>query len=351
MKRILIIGGTGSWGQELTRQILGNASVKEIRIYSRGEHKQVEMARKFNDKRIIFIIGDIRDKKRLKYSAENVDHIFHLAALKHVPVCEHNPEETVQTNILGTLNAVEVAIENKVKTFVLVSTDKAVDPINVYGVSKSMAEKIVVNANLKFNGTKFVCIRGGNVIGTNGSVVPLFKNQILKANEITITDKQMTRYFMRLQDAIGLIFKAVEDSVGGEIFVMKMPSIKITGLAALMIKELGNKSTKIKHIGIRPGEKIHEVLVSRYEAKRAFEHGNYFVILPNIDMHGLYKKNIGEIFLNNEYNSLKNRYLTQVELKSILELDGWLDGKNLRLLEDYSKEQLLEYFKRENWQQ
>jgi len=350
MKKILIIGGTGSWGQELTRQILEGSSVKEIRIYSRGEHKQVEMARKFNDRRLIFIIGDIRDKKRLKYSAENVDHIFHLAALKHVPVCEHNPEETVQTNILGTLNAVEVAIENKVQTFVLVSTDKAVDPINVYGVSKSMAEKIVVNANLKFNETKFVCIRGGNVIGTNGSVVPLFKNQILKANEITITDKQMTRYFMRLQEAIGLIFKAVEDSIGGEIFVMKMPSIKITNLASLMIKELGNKSTKIKHIGIRPGEKIHEVLVSRYEAKRAFEHGNYFVILPNIDMHDLYKKNIEKKFLSDEYNSQKNRYLTQVELKSILERDGWLDGKNLRLLEDYSKEQLIEYFKRENWQ-
>lgn len=351
MKKILIIGGTGSWGQELTRQILENNSIKEIRIYSRGEHKQVEMARKYNDKRLTFIIGDIRDKKRLRYSAENVDHIFHLAALKHVPVCEHNPAETIQTNIIGTQNAVEVAIENKVKTFVLVSTDKAVDPINVYGVSKSMAEKIVVNANLKFNGTKFVCIRGGNVIGTNGSVVPLFKNQILKANEITITDKLMTRYFMRLQDAIGLIFKAVDDSIGGEIFVMKMPSIKITGLASLMIKELGNKSTKIKHIGIRPGEKIHEVLVSRYEAVRAFEHGNYFVILPNIDMHDLYHKNIGKTFLKNEYNSQKNRYLTQLELKSILELDGWLDGKNLKLLEDYSKDQLLEYFKRENWQQ
>ncbi|MBE0651160.1 MAG: polysaccharide biosynthesis protein [Bacteroidales bacterium] len=351
MEKILIIGGTGSWGQELTRQILEKGSAKEIRIYSRGEHKQVEMARKFNDKRLNFIIGDIRDKKRLKYSAQNVDHIFHLAALKHVPVCEHSPEETVKTNIIGTINAVEVAAETKAKTFVLVSTDKAVDPINVYGVSKSLAEKIVVNANLNYQGIKFVCIRGGNVIGTNGSVVPLFKNQILRANEITITDKQMTRYFMRLQEAIGLIFKAVEDSMGGEIFVMKMPSVKITSLAALMIKELGNKSTKIKQIGIRPGEKIHEVLVSRYEAKRAFEQGNYYVILPNIDMHGLYKKYSKKSFLNTEYNSKKNRYLTQSELKSVLELDGWLDGKNLRLLEDYSKDELLEYFKRENWQQ
>jgi FlaA1/EpsC-like NDP-sugar epimerase len=350
MKKILIIGGTGSWGQELTRQVLEGTSVKEIRIYSRGEQKQVEMSRKFNDKRLNFIIGDIRDKKRLKYSAENVDHIFHLAALKHVPVCEHTPEETVQTNIIGTINAVEVAIESKVKTFVLVSTDKAVDPINVYGVSKSMAEKIVVNSNLKFMDTKFVCIRGGNVIGTNGSVVPLFKNQILKANEITITDKQMTRYFMRLQEAIGLIFKAVEDSIGGEIFVMKMPSIKITSLAALMIKELGNNSTKIKHIGIRPGEKIHEVLVSRYEAKRAFEHGNYFVILPNFDIHGLYNKYSKKTFLSSEYNSKKNKYLTQIELKTILKLDGWLDDKNLKSLEDYSKDELLEYFKRERWQ-
>lgn len=350
MKKILIIGGTGSWGQELTRQVLERNSVNEIRIFSRGEHKQVEMARKFNNRRLNFIIGDVRDKKRLKYSAEGVDHIFHLAALKHVPVCEHTPDETVQTNIAGTLNAVEVARENKVKTYIFVSTDKAVDPINVYGVSKSMAEKIVVNSNLKSTGTKFVCIRGGNVIGTNGSVVPLFKNQILRANEITITDKRMTRYFMRLQEAIGLIFKAVDDSIGGEIFVMKMPSVKITRLAALMIKELGNSSTKIKHIGIRPGEKIHEVLVSRYEAGRAFEHGNYFVILPNFDIHGLYKKYSKKTFLNIEYNSKKNKYLTQAELKSILELDGWLDGKNLKLLEDYSKEQLLEYFKRENWQ-
>ena len=351
MEKILIIGGTGSWGQELTRQILDSTSAKEIRIYSRGEHKQVEMARKFNDRRLNFIIGDIRDKKRLKYSAEDVDHIFHLAALKHVPVCEHTPEETVQTNIIGTINAVEVAKETKVKTFVLVSTDKAVDPINVYGVSKSMAEKIVVNANFNYPKTKFVCIRGGNVIGTNGSVVPLFKNQILRANELTITDKQMTRYFMRLQEAIGLIFKAVKDSIGGEIFVMKMPSIKITGLASLMVKELGDKSTKIKYIGIRPGEKIHEVLVSRYEAKRAFEHGNYFIILPNMDMRGLYKKYSKKTFLKAEYNSKMNKYLSQSELKTVLELDGWLGERNLKHLEDYSKEQLLEYFKRENWQQ
>jgi len=350
MKKILIIGGSGSWGQELTRQILENSSIEEIRIYSRGEHKQVEMARRFNSKLLKFIIGDIRDKNRLKFAAQNVDHIFHLAALKHVPVCEHNPEETAQTNIIGTINAVDVAIENKVKTFVFVSTDKAVDPINVYGVSKSMAEKIVVNSNLKNTETKFVCIRGGNVVGTNGSVVPLFKNQILKANEITITDKEMTRYFMRLPEAISLIFKAVKDSVGGEIFVMKMPSIKIIILAELMIRELGNDETKIKYIGIRPGEKIHEVLVSRYEARRAFEHGNYFVILPNFDIHELYKKYRGKIFLINEYNSEKNRYLTKPELKSILKLDGWLDGKNIKLLADYSKLELIEYFKRENWQ-
>ena len=213
-----------------------------------------------------------------------------------------------------------------------------------------MAEKIVVNANIKCTKTKFVCIRGGNVIGTNGSVVPLFKSQILKANEITITDNNMTRYFMRLQEAIGLIFKAVEDSIGGEIFVMKMPSVKITRLAELMSKELGRNTTKIRQIGIRPGEKIHEVLVSRYEANRAFEHGNYYVILPNFDIHGLYKKYRKKRVLKCEYNSKNNKYLTQEELKSILELDGWLDGKNLKILEDYSKKELLEYFKRERWQ-
>lgn len=212
MKKVLIIGGTGSWGQELARQLLEKHQVEELRIFSRGEHQQVEMARKFNDDRIKFIIGDIRDKSSIYFASKGIDYIFHLAALKHVPVCENNPEETIKTNIQGTLNAVEVAIENEIKTFVLVSTDKAVDPINVYGVSKAMAEKIVVNSNLKSTKTKFVCIRGGNVLGTSGSVVPLFKKQIQSTNSVTVTVNEMTRYLMTLKDAISLLFNAVDNS-------------------------------------------------------------------------------------------------------------------------------------------
>lgn len=351
MKKILIIGGTGSWGQELTRQILQKNIIHEIIIYSRGEHKQVEMARRFNDPRLKFIIGDIRDKATLWQASYGVDTIFHLAALKHVPVCENNPEETVKTNIIGTINAIEVASEREIETFVLVSTDKAVDPINVYGVSKSMAEKLVVNANLKGLNTKFVCIRGGNVLGTNGSVIPLFKKQIETVNQVTITEKDMTRYLMKLGEAISLIFKAVEDSFGGEIFVMKMPSINVLQLANVMIQQLGNSATKIQHIGKRPGEKMHEVLVSRYEAIRAYNHGNYYVILPNMEMKNLRQAYYEQSPLDKEYNSLDNKYLSDDELVTILKDEGWLDNKSSKDLEDYSKDELLEYFKREKWQQ
>jgi len=349
MNKVLIIGGTGSWGQELTRQILKKYSVSEIRIYSRGEHKQVEMARKFNDDRIKFIIGDIRDKGALKFASVGVDYIFHLAALKHVPICEKNPEETIKTNIYGTVNAVEVAIENEVSNFVFVSTDKAVDPVNVYGISKSMAEHVVVNANHKDTNTKFICIRGGNVLGTNGSVVPLFKKQIETANIITITDNEMTRYLMTLKEAISLIFKAVENSLGSEIFVMKMSSINILLLARVMIAELGNNKTQIQTIGIRPGEKIHEVLVSRYEATRTYDCGDYYVILPNIGMNSLQEIYSKKTLLNTEYNSLDNLYLNDDELKKILINEGWLRGKKKDDFEGYTKQELLEYFKRERW--
>lgn len=350
MKKILIIGGTGSWGQELTKQMLINyPSISEIGIYSRGEHKQVEMARKFNNEKLKFVVGDIRDKNSLLHATKGIDHLFHLAALKHVPVCETNPVETVKTNIQGTINAVEAAVENEIPNFILISTDKAVNPINVYGVSKSMAEKIVVNANLLSENTKFVCVRAGNVLGSSGSVVPLFKKQIQKANEITITEPEMTRYLICLSEAISLIFVATIESIGGEIFVLRMPSIRIINLAKLMIKKLGNKNTRIKKIGIRPGEKLNEVLVSKYEANRAFEYGQYYVILPNININNIYKKWDRPSFLMKEYNSKENYMLNNEELAEILEKEGWLNDKITQNLENYSKEELIDYFKRENW--
>ena len=203
---ILITGGTGSWGQELTAQLLREHKPKAIRIYSRGEHKQVEMRRTFSDPKIKFYIGDVRDKSRLVLATREVDVVFHLAALKHVPVCEENPWEAVQTNIVGTQNVIEASIANNVKKVVYVSSDKAVDPFNLYGATKSCGEQLIIDAN-NHHTTRFVCIRAGNVIGTNGSVIPLFRDQALNGTHLTVTDDRMTRFFMRRKDAIGLLIK------------------------------------------------------------------------------------------------------------------------------------------------
>jgi FlaA1/EpsC-like NDP-sugar epimerase len=349
MKRILILGGSGSWGQELTRQLLANDPESEIVIYSRGEHRQVEMARNFNDPRLHFVIGDVRDRERVTLAARGVDVVYHLAALKHVPVCERNPEEAIKTNILGTLNAIEAALTNNVRRFVFVSTDKAVDPINAYGVSKSMAEKIVISANLRTSATTFVCIRGGNVLGTQGSVVPLFKEQLLRANEITVTDRAMTRYLMRTQDAIGLLFTAAQQAKGGEIFVMKMPSIRVQTLVDVMIQRLGNGRTQVRVIGRRPGEKLHELLVSHQEGERAFEYGEYFVVLPSMEIRDVYAQWNHRDFLGREYNSADNRFLAAGELEQMLDTEGWLDTKPVRELGGLRKEQLLDFFRREGW--
>jgi UDP-N-acetylglucosamine 4,6-dehydratase len=353
---ILITGGTGSWGNELTKQLLEKYNPKEIRIYSRGEHKQVQMKIKFsNEKRIKYYIGDVRDKNRLSIASKEVDYIFHLAALKHVPVCEENPWESVLTNIYGTRNVIECAIENNVKKVIDVSTDKAVDPFNLYGVCKACGEKMIISANTESDKTSFVCVRGGNVIGTNGSVVPLFKEQIKKNNEITITDEKMSRFFFPLPNAINLIFRAAIDSVGGEIFVMKMPSVKITDLAEVMIEELGNNQTKIRNIGVRPGEKFYEVLVSKYETPKCIESGDYFIILPHISIPKIVEKYANIIPLDMpEFNSENNTFLTKEEIKAILNREGWLKDNpsddNTYYGKKLSDSELKNIFKIEGWQ-
>src|SRR3990167_4185949 len=218
-KVILITGGTGSWGKELVSQLLHmKPGPREIRIYSRGEHKQVEMKREVRSAKCKFIIGDVRDKNILNGAMKGVDTVFHLAAIKHGDVVEDNPWEAVLTNIYGTQNIIEAAIINKVNLVVDVSTDKAVDPYNLYGVTKACGEKLIINANKLISNTKFICIRGGNVIGTTGSVIPLFKDQILRHNKITITDPDMTRFLMNTKEAIGLIFKEIQNNLGGETF-------------------------------------------------------------------------------------------------------------------------------------
>ena len=331
---ILITGGTGSWGHELVKQLLEKyPNIKEIRIYSRGEHKQVEMKKEFENKsQLKFIIGDVRDKNILNYAMKGVDIVFHLAALKHVPVCEENTWEAVLTNINGTQNVIEAAIENNVKKVVDVSTDKAVEPFNLYGITKACGEKLILNANFNYLynsnklGPSFICIRGGNVIGTNGSVIPLFKKQLLESNCITVTDPNMTRYLMSTKEAISLIFTAVENSIGGELFVMKMPATTVKIIADVMVKLFGNKESIIKIIGRRSGEKNDEVLISKNEVpfSKIFSN-NHFVILPQIESDVLSKQyKLYKPFVGQEFTSANTKQLSATELEKILKNEEWL---------------------------
>jgi len=278
---ILITGGTGSWGYELTKKLL-EYSPKEIRIFSRNEFAQVNMKREFSDHpNLRYIIGDVRDYHSLFEACQDVDILFHLAALKHVPICESQPLEALKTNVDGTENVIRASILQRVKKVIDVSTDKAVDPINFYGMTKAVGEKLMVWANDLSQETRFVCIRGGNVLGTNGSVVPYFKKLIQKGENITLTSQEMTRYFLTVSQAIGLLLKAAEVAIGGEIFVMRMNSCRIVDLAQVMINSLAATNLKIEEIGVRPGEKIHEVLVSAHESPNTFKYNeNYYVILP-----------------------------------------------------------------------
>lgn len=330
-KKILVIGGTGSWGSELVKQLVHNYSPREIRIFSRGEHKQVEMMHKYSHvKNLRFIVGDIRDAEAVNIAASGVDIIFNLAALKHVPVCEENAWEAIQTNVYGVHNVIIAAIKHSIDMVIQVSTDKAVDPLNLYGFTKGCAEKLITSANhspSKPTGTKFVCVRGGNVLSTTGSVVPLFKYLIQKHNKVTITNKNMSRYFMRVSHAIRLVLKAATDSIGGEIYVMKMPGVKITDLAEAMIEKLGNKKTEIEYIGIRPGEKLYEVLVSKNESSRTVEDRDHYIILP----YELFNKTLSKKYKNHpsmnleEYTSKNTHQLDKKAILKLLEEDGWLD--------------------------
>lgn len=352
-KTVLIPGGTGSWGKELTKQLLKDFKPREIRIYSRNELRQVEMKRDFNDPRLKFIIGDVRDLNRFTEVTQGVDYIFHLAAIKHVTVCEENPWEAVLTNIYGTKNMIDAAITNEVSRAVFVSTDKAVDPLNFYGATKACAEKIVIAANNLTDKTSFVCVRGGNALGSTGSVVPLFRKQISELNKVTLTDPRMTRFMLSLPEAIQLIFKATESAVGGEVFVMKMPGLTIPDLIDVMVKELGNKKTKIEAIGIRPGEKIDEVLVSRYEADRVISLKDYFIILPMIEISQIERhyKGVKKVEMG-EFNSRQTRRLTKREIKKMLKDNGFLERGLIpadKLIASLSRKQLEKIAKKEKW--
>jgi UDP-N-acetylglucosamine 4,6-dehydratase/5-epimerase len=322
---ILVTGGTGSWGHELVRQLL-TFKPKEIRIFSRNESNQFAMKQEFDHNPTLhFIIGDIKEKDSLIEACQNVDYIFHLAALKHVPVCEHQPIEAFKTNVIGTQNIIEAAITSNVKKVIYISTDKASDPSNFYGLSKAMGERLIIHANTLNTNTRFVCIRGGNVLGTNGSVIHVFKRQIQEKQKVGITDLNMTRFFLTIEDAIKLLFKATFESIGGEVFVMKMPTCRIVDLAEVLIEASNVKNVEIEILGIRPGEKIHEILLSEYEStKTVYFDQEYFVILPAIQIEGL-KEHYSKFKSVNlkDYNSGTN-LMNKEEIKEMLLKGGFI---------------------------
>lgn len=322
-KIIFISGATGSWGQTLVRMLLQKYQPRQIICFSRGELQQVLMQRRFQDPRLKFVVGDVRDYEAVRFAMKGADLVFHLAALKHVPICEDHPQEAIKTNITGTSNIVNAAIENHVEKVIDVSTDKAVDPLNLYGMTKAVGEKLIIQANQLSAHTRFVCIRGGNVMGSNGSVIPYFIQQIQQGGPVTITDLEMTRFFLTLEEAIGLLFKAAEVSVGGETFVMNMPACRIADVAQVLMDHYGKVA--VKEIGAKPGEKLDEILISEHEARHSWCYDdNYYVILPtNADFALLDNYNTLEKFPYSEFSS-RTRLMDLDQIKQMLQKGGFL---------------------------
>lgn len=321
-KSILITGGTGSFGKKFTEIVLKRFNPRKLIIFSRDEYKQHEMAKVFSEEKypnIRFFLGDVRDRNRLVRAFEDVDYIIHTAALKQVPALEYNPMEAVKTNIFGADNVIHAAIDTGVKKVIALSTDKAANPANLYGATKLVAEKIFVSANAYTgNKVKFSVVRYGNVVGSRGSVVPLFLNLKKKGTkEYPITDVNMTRFWITLEQGVEFVLRALEESEGGEIFVPKIPSMRIIDLAKALESDF-----KIKLIGIRPGEKINEVMISEEEARNTKLYNGIYVILPQFFVReGLLEKyknypSVPDGFL---YRSDKNdMWLTINELKNIV---------------------------------
>jgi UDP-N-acetylglucosamine 4,6-dehydratase/5-epimerase len=274
---ILLTGGTGSFGNAFVERVLDTWSDVTIRVYSRDELKQSEMQARIGDSRLRYLIGDVRDRSRMSRAAQGCDVIVHAAAMKQVPACEYNPFEAIRTNVLGAQHVVDAAIDARVPHVVALSTDKAVNPVNLYGASKLCAEKIFVqgNAYAAQSLTRFACVRYGNVVGSRGSVVPVFTKQLEEQGRITITDERMTRFWITLPQAVDLVLHALDHMDGGEIFIPKIPSMRVVDLARAMAP-----GVEWDLIGIRPGEKLHELLLTSDESRHAMDTGDNYVILP-----------------------------------------------------------------------
>lgn len=320
-KTILVTGGTGSFGKKFLKMVLENYKPARIIIYSRDEYKQSVMKSEFSKKYdmscVRFFIGDVRDKDRLYRAFDGVDYVIHAAAMKQVPTCEYNPFEAIKTNIYGAQNVIDAAIDRGVKKVVALSTDKAVNPINLYGGTKLVSDKLFISANAysKISGTVFSVVRYGNVAGSRGSIIPIFQNLINQGEkELPITDVRMTRFWITLEQGVELVFKALREARGGETYISKIPSFHITDLAEAMLP-----GAKIKQIGIREGEKLHEVMVTKDDYLYTYEYDKHYIVYPHFDWWKFDEKIIGDgkrVPEGFEYNSGTN--------------EQWLDVESLR---------------------
>ena len=322
-KILLITGGTGSFGNAVLDRFLSENDLKEIRIFSRDEKKQDDMRRKYNNSKIKFFIGDVRDRSSLENVVRDVNYLFHAAALKQVPSCEFFPVEAVKTNVLGTDNVLEAAIRSNVEKVVVLSTDKAVYPINAMGMSKALMEKVMVAKSrfLEENSNTLICgTRYGNVMASRGSVIPLMVKQIKDRSALTITDPKMTRFMMSLEDAVDLVLYAFENGKNGDIFVQKSPASTIENLANAL-KELYGANNPINIIGTRHGEKLFEVLVNREEMVKAIDLGNYFRIPADnrdLNYNSFFTEGLPNVSEVDEYHSHNTYRLNMEEMKALL---------------------------------
>jgi len=316
-KKILITGGTGSLGKALTKRLL-KTDVETIRIFSRDELKQVQMQSEFDDKRIRFLIGDVRDKERLLRAFEDIDIVVHAAALKHVPVAEYNPFEAVKTNVYGSENVLNACLDKNVELALAIGTDKAVSPFNTYGATKLLMEKLFISGNYykgkQRENLKFLCVRYGNVLGSRGSIVPTLSKQVLDGKKITITDPNMTRFNITMTQALDLIFRAIKNGDGGQVFIPKLKAYRVEDMKDAIV-DLMDAKNDVEVISVRPGEKFHEVLINKDEIRNSLESEMDYIIFDE-KMNN--KNSLPFANLTDQYSSDKVELFTKYELKEIL---------------------------------
>jgi len=320
-KKILITGGTGSLGKALTKRLL-ELDAEIVRIYSRNENKQITMQSELNNERLRFLIGDVRDLSRLTRAVEDIDIVFHAAALKHVPVVEYNPFEAIKTNVLGSQNVIDACLHENVENAICVGTDKAVSPLNTYGATKLLMEKLFVTAGINTDPekhkTKFVATRYGNVLASSGSVIPHFLNQIKNNKKLTITDPTMTRFNITMNQALDFIIRSYQKGKGGEVFVPKLKAYRLGDLKNVIIN-LVKKDTQSEIISVRPGEKYHESLINNDEIRNTFEdEDDYIILQDHLQKRIEIIQDLRKTELKEQYSSDKVELLTEDEIKEIL---------------------------------